>query len=77
MLRLTCCVCGELARALHQWWNRDTGYGLCGRCAAWLKTRPDYDPAEFRSCYGDEGVHWMPEPADVEPWPGSGTTAPS
>lgn len=59
MLRLTCCCCGELALARKQWWNRDTGYGLCGGCAQMIQARPDYDPAYFRSCYGDEGVHWF------------------
>jgi uncharacterized C2H2 Zn-finger protein len=58
-LRLTCAVCGDLARAEKQWFNRDRGYGLCGRCAAWLKTRKDYDPEEFESNYGREGVHWF------------------
>jgi hypothetical protein len=60
-MRLTCCVCGAPAPAVKQWWNRDTGYGLCGKCAAWLQTRPDYHAEEFRSYYGDEGVHWIPE----------------
>ncbi len=62
MLRLTCCVCGALAKAKKQWWNRDTGYGLCGACAVWLKAKPGYDAEEFHSYYGNEGVHWlMPE----------------
>ena len=60
MLRLTCCVCGDYAPAWKQWWNRDRGYGLCGRCAEWLKRRPEYNPEEFQSYYGDEGVHWLP-----------------
>jgi hypothetical protein len=62
--RLTCCVCGDLAPAFQQWWNRDTGYGLCPACANWLRGRPDYDPEEFRQLYGEEGIHWfwtMPE----------------
>jgi hypothetical protein len=57
----TCCVCGNGTKAKEQWWNRDRGYGLCGDCAAWLKARPDYDPQEFTSYYGHEGVHWMPK----------------
>ena len=28
---LTCACCGERARG-RQWWNRDTGYGVCSRC---------------------------------------------
>lgn len=57
----TCCVCGGSAPAFAQWFNRDTGFGLCGRCATWLKARPDYDPQEFRRNYGDPGTHWIPE----------------
>ena len=58
---LTCCTCGERAPAKKHWWNRDTGFGLCGKCAAWLKARPDYDAEEFLSNYGEEGIHWMKE----------------
>lgn len=57
--RLTCCCCGERAPAYGQWWNRDTGYGLCPRCVVWLESRADYDPDDFRECYGEEGVHWL------------------
>jgi len=64
-MTLTCCVCGAGAKAVKQWWNRDRGYGLCGACAAWLKSRPDYNQAEFDSYYGVEGVHWLP----LEPQP--------
>lgn len=60
-MTLTCCVCGDRAPAKKHWWNRDRGFGLCGRCATWLRSRADYDPEEFRSCYGDEGIHWLPE----------------
>ena len=28
---------------------------------AMVRDRLDYNPEEFRSYYGDEGVHWMPE----------------
>lgn len=61
-MMLTCCVCGGGAPAVKQWWNRDRGFGLCGRCAAWLKTRRDYDAEEFTSCYGQEGIHWLKQP---------------
>jgi hypothetical protein len=55
---LDCCCCGLGAPAKEQWWNRDRGYGLCGRCAEELKAK--MTPEEFTSCYGHEGVHWMP-----------------
>jgi hypothetical protein len=40
-LHLTCCCCGGDAPAYQQWWNRDKGYGLCGRCATTIKARKD------------------------------------
>lgn len=58
--RLTCSCCGEGTRG-RQWWNRDTGYGLCVKCADWIKTRKEgkyYDADEFRRSYGEKGVHW-------------------
>jgi hypothetical protein len=67
MMRLSCCVCGSLALAVKQWWNRDRGFGLCGDCAASLKRRPDYDAEEFRDYYGDEGVHWIALPPAPAP----------
>lgn len=58
---LVCCTCGDRAPAKRQWYNRDHGFGLCGRCATWLKTRRDYDPGEFQQTYGHEGIHWIAE----------------
>ena len=59
-ITLECCCCGGGAPAYSHWWNRDTGYGLCGKCATMIKARPDYDPAEFRQSYGDAYEHWIP-----------------
>lgn len=56
---LICCCCGGDAPTREQWWNRDTGYGLCGTCARMIQARPDYDADDFRRNYGDEGIHWM------------------
>ena len=39
MKTLACSCCGAYAPALKQWHNRDTGYGLCPKCANWLKTK--------------------------------------
>lgn len=61
--RLECCCCGNAAPAYAQWWNRDTGFGLCGRCATWIRSRKIYDAEEFTSLYGEEGTHWLPEGA--------------
>lgn len=45
---LECCCCGARTRG-RQWWNRDTGYGLCNACIGFCKadvmyftTHPDY-----------------------------------
>jgi len=65
LIVLTCSCCGGEAPAYGQWHNRDRGYGLCGGCATRISRRSDYDPQEFKRCYGEEGIHWMP--ADAEP----------
>lgn len=52
---LTCAVCGAETRG-RQWWNRDTGYGVCSTCIDWLKMCET--PEEIRSCYGLEGTHY-------------------
>lgn len=32
IVHLNCCICGESTKG-RQWWNRDTGWGLCSACA--------------------------------------------
>ena len=60
---LTCCCCGAATRG-RQWWNRDTGYGLCSKCAAWVSTRKPFSSLshmsaeEMRENYGVAGVHY-------------------
>lgn len=53
--RLTCCCCGNDAGRWEQWWNRDTGYGLCAPCGAWIGAKET--PEEMNRLYGLEGVH--------------------
>ena len=53
---LTCCCCGERTIG-RQWWNRDTGFGLCQSCAKWIRTRGT-GPQDMHSLYGDEGYHY-------------------
>jgi hypothetical protein len=66
-IMLTCACCGGPAPALRQWYNRDTGYGCCGGCAAYVEQR--YGPEEVARNYGQKGVHWfaVPEPPENEP----------
>jgi len=54
---LTCCCCG-LSTLGRQWWNRDTGYGLCDACAQELPTRGT-TPEEMHQCYGKAGIHYL------------------
>lgn len=58
ILSLTCACCGNGTRG-RQWWNRDTGYGLCPRCAAWIETRET--PEAMQECYGRKGYHYAIE----------------
>jgi hypothetical protein len=60
---LECCCCGSSTKG-RQWWNRDTGYGLCVACIPFVSTRwgKPVDPEEIRDCYGVRGVHYdLPE----------------
>lgn len=57
VINLTCAVCSNGTRG-RQWYNRDTGYGLCPRCAEWLRSRKNETPASIRECYGIQGVHY-------------------
>ena len=54
--RLTCACCGASAIG-RQWWNRDTGFGLCAPCAAWMESRGE-SPDEMQRGYGVRGVHY-------------------
>jgi hypothetical protein len=52
--RLTCCCCGERTTG-RQWWNRDTGYGLCSACIPlWLRHGLQY----LTSTNGIRGIHF-------------------
>lgn len=56
----TCCCCGSRTEPQAQWWNRDTGFGLCERCIDFCAHRET--PEEFQSCYGIAGVHYAHAP---------------
>jgi hypothetical protein len=53
--RLQCCVCGESTIG-RQWWNRDTGFGICSGCAESEAARVPAE--EMTDCYGMAGVHY-------------------
>ena len=54
--RLECCCCGESAGVWAQWWNRDTGYGICASCIAYNR-RLGADDAEIDNLFGKARVH--------------------
>lgn len=63
---MTCCVCGESAGRWQQHHNRDTGYGLCRKCADWLvdpvkRGKHFYTPMEMADLYGMPGIHYEPK----------------
>jgi len=66
VIHLTCACCGGPAPALKQWWNRDTGYGLCGTCATRIQGRTDYDAVDFERTYGIRYIHWFPNNPQAE-----------
>ena len=59
---LTCCVCGASTRG-RQWWNRDTGYGVCPPCVQFVRKSnerlglTDLEDSPER-LYGIQGIHW-------------------
>jgi hypothetical protein len=57
---LTCCCCGASTRG-RQWWNRDTGFGLCPRCITFVGDA-DVPMGTTVSAYGIRGHHFdLPE----------------
>lgn len=52
---LTCCCCGNRTKG-RQWWNRDTGFGLCTPCSVSISKKEDKE--EMKNCYGEEGFHY-------------------
>lgn len=56
--RLTCAVCGEYAGRFAQHSNRDTGFGICARCVAWLRGPRAMPEDELQRLYGIEGVNF-------------------
>jgi len=52
-----CCCCGENAGKWKQWFNRDTGYGICAKCINWIRKRGTGE-TEIQNLYGDKGINW-------------------
>lgn len=56
LVSLTCCCCGTSTKG-RQWWNRDTGYGLCDSCIAFNGVAGVPMGGTAQS-FGVRGVHW-------------------
>ena len=52
---LTCCCCTGETRG-RQWYNRDTGYGLCDKCADWIERNENL--LTMHQNYGIPGIHY-------------------
>ena len=65
--RLYCCCCGERTPG-RQWYNRDTGYGLCDDCIKRCKVA-HLERGDISNDYGIRGIHW-----DVSSNPSHATT---
>ena len=52
---LSCCCCGNRTLG-RQWWNRDTGYGLCDGCIELCGA--DVPVGDTAESYGVRGIHY-------------------
>lgn len=53
--QLKCTCCGRYFTG-RQWFNQDTGAGLCSGCVPFCHR--NMTDAEFERCYGVDGVHY-------------------
>lgn len=60
---LGCCCCGNATRG-RQWWNRDTGYGICPECVEFVRKHGETE-AEIKDNYGIAGVHYAVDESAV------------
>lgn len=54
---LHCACCGGDAGRWQQWWNQDTGFGICVRCVEWQLGRGT-SVDEIHDMYGKRDVNW-------------------
>lgn len=55
--QLICTCCGGYAGSYKQWWNQDTGYGMCKSCADHILSKGRMSVQEFTSAYGKANIH--------------------
>lgn len=63
-MNLICAVCGGIAPARHQWYNRDTGYGVCPGCFEESIKKEGIE--ESIRLYGAPGIHHSIKPRPDE-----------
>ncbi len=53
-----CACCGSQTHG-RQWWNRDTGFGLCLKCHDHISAKQgeEYTPEQIERTYGKKGYH--------------------
>lgn len=61
---LNCCVCGTSAGRWEQHWNRDTGWGICQRCAT--EQARHESPESMERLYGKPGINYEAPSAPKE-----------
>lgn len=58
---LICSCCGQHTKG-RQWWNQDTGYGMCSKCIESVEKHRNYQDREYlKQTYGIENVHYFKE----------------
>lgn len=55
--RLQCAVCGQTAWG-RQWWNQDTGFGVCTRCGDQWSALSKDELGSVERAYGPRGEYW-------------------
>lgn len=53
---MKCCRCGDRTKG-RQWWNCDTGFGICPPCVQRQRDR-GASAEEILELYGQKGIHW-------------------
>ena len=53
---LTCAVCSKETKG-QQWFNQDTGFGLCDSCIPFVQKYEAY-PGELKQSFGIAGTHF-------------------
>ena len=57
---LYCACCGGMTKG-RQYWNQDTGYGICPKCVEWIKNKSADGVEYVNQAYGKEGYNYNVE----------------